>query len=1239
VSLSSPSGRTWEQAATPAAARLARKFEADWRASQRGDRPDPRAFLPEAAGEISGVLLALLRAELSLRRDAGESIALEDYRGRYPELGHEALVGLIYEEFCLREEAGERPDPREYQERFSDLSERLRRVFEIHGLVGTAPSTAFHLPTSASTPLPEVGQTIAGFYLVEELGRGAFARVFRAEERQLADRPVALKVARAGSREPQTLARLQHTHIVPVHSYRTDPATELHLLCMPYLGGVTLSRLLSDVKGQQARSGAELLAVLDRLEPALPVPAGHSAGRRALEQRTYVRAIAWWGARLAEALHHAHERGILHRDVKPSNVLVTGDGLPMLLDFNLAWETRIDDPDLEPAALGGTLAYMSPEHLEGLADGMAKDVDARADIYSLGVVLYEAMGARPFGLPKGASSVTDALLSSARERRAGAPKLRDRYPEVPPEFAAVVERCLAPEPGDRYASAADLAVDLQAVADDAALRYANEPIVSRTVRGFRRNRLRIAVAAALFIAPMIVASAWYNSKVRRDQLAGQLHSLIAEGNNQVKAENLEQAQTMFGAAEKLGSGSRDPVITDLTATARAQERLTKQRRNVRADADDFFTRAPSLRLRLLDFIGPAGDPSDDVEAALEPFYVMVSPDPDWTKSAELDLLDEGRRTRLVNEVNDLMFLWAIALDRLNTPELRKKAVEICERGVAFAKPSGPWEALHERCRARLEGSKVRPVTTPSDFSKAQSPRACFQWSALTGLEGRSRESIAWLDRATRLDPSDYWYHYYLAFRLHRERGDLDQALHHYEQAVTAGKDLFWARFGRAIVYEALGAWERALEDLQVASKAAQGSDIALTRLQFGVVHQSLGDEKAAREDYDAVVALAARNSEYRWAARFNLASLDFERGDLDGADARYKTLLQENPKDEGSRKGRALIALRSGRPRDADAQLSELAATSQKDADIFGLRAEARLALGQVADARADAETALRLDPTPMRERLLTRIVLAKGDIDELRLNRPDELDLLPVGGPALVANLRAVAARLKDRVKGPNVQTADLMNLAVILTALGDTREASATATKAVAHEPASIRARMLLARFEDRAGHTAAALDQVKAAVAIEPDDPRSLELRGLITLRSGSAEAGLVDLDRALARGGTSSIHASRALALMKVGRPDDAINAWSLALKADPDDPRAYLGRARVFLSRRVWTQALADLEKAVSTSGDRRAILAEIAREYARCLPSQPNRRERVIRLAERAGIDPKTVLTASKPQG
>lgn len=244
------SSRIWDDVSLPIVARLARRYETDWRGSP-GRRPEPRDYLPADPDLRPAALLALLRIDLDLRWGARERVAVEWYRDRYPELGSESLVALLYEEYCLREEAGESPEAAEYAARFPEVADTFREVLDIHGLVRPDQAPASRAPSQPTTPLPEVGQTIAGFRLIEELGRGAFARVFRAEERLLADRPVALKVTHAGSREPQTLARLQHTHIVPVYSYRTDPATGVHLLCMPYLGRITLAQVLGT-----RRSGA-----------------------------------------------------------------------------------------------------------------------------------------------------------------------------------------------------------------------------------------------------------------------------------------------------------------------------------------------------------------------------------------------------------------------------------------------------------------------------------------------------------------------------------------------------------------------------------------------------------------------------------------------------------------------------------------------------------------------------------------------------------------------------------------------------------------------------------------------------------------------------------------------------------------------------------------------------------------------------------------------------------------------
>src|SRR5262249_12776768 len=149
---------------------------------------------------------------------------------------------------------------------------------------------------------------------------------------------------------------------------------------------------------------------------------------------------------------HAHDQGVLHRDVKPSNVLVASDGMPMLLDFNLAREPIAEgDGTADSATLGGTIDYMAPEHLKALADDRPERVDGRSDIYGLGVVLYEAVtGRRPFPSPRRGSSVIEALLWAADERHRAAPRPRELEPDIPPALDAVIRYCLEPDPDHRY---------------------------------------------------------------------------------------------------------------------------------------------------------------------------------------------------------------------------------------------------------------------------------------------------------------------------------------------------------------------------------------------------------------------------------------------------------------------------------------------------------------------------------------------------------------------------------------------------------------------------------------------------------------------------------------------------------------------------------------------------------------------------------------------------------------------
>src|SRR5262249_7808720 len=138
--------------------------------------------------------------------------------------------------------------------------------------------------------------------------------------------------------------------------------------------GATAPRPLVESAGQPVRS--------------FPLP-------QQLDGRSYVDAILWLGARLAEGLAHAHERGILHRVLKPANGLMADDGQPLLLDFNLAEDIKLRSV-VSASLVGGTLAYMAPEHLEAFHTGR-RSVDARSDLYSLGIILFELLAGRhPF---------------------------------------------------------------------------------------------------------------------------------------------------------------------------------------------------------------------------------------------------------------------------------------------------------------------------------------------------------------------------------------------------------------------------------------------------------------------------------------------------------------------------------------------------------------------------------------------------------------------------------------------------------------------------------------------------------------------------------------------------------------------------------------------------------------------------------------------------------------------------
>jgi serine/threonine-protein kinase len=294
-----------------------------------------------------------------------------------------------------------------------------------------------------ATPLGLQFYSLGDYQLVGELARGGMGLVFRAWHGRL-KRHVALKLmlpnqldsasrVRRFRIEAEATARLEHPNIVPI--YEIGEVGGQHFLCMKLIQGETLGQVLA--RGRfEARRASEFVATL------------------------------------AQAVHYAHQRGVLHRDLKPGNILVDEFGQPQVTDFGLARLLERDPELTQPDAVLGTPAYMAPEQ----AAGRTKDLTVASDIYSLGVVLYEMLtGRTPFR-----ADTTLELLRQVRECEPPPPRRVDR--KIPRDLDTICRKCLRKEPERRYATA-------QALADDLRRFLRGEPVSARPVAPLTRAAL------------------------------------------------------------------------------------------------------------------------------------------------------------------------------------------------------------------------------------------------------------------------------------------------------------------------------------------------------------------------------------------------------------------------------------------------------------------------------------------------------------------------------------------------------------------------------------------------------------------------------------------------------------------------------------------------------------------------------------------------------------------------------
>ncbi len=943
------------------------------------------------------------------------------------------------------------------------------------------PPSARAATATAMAPFPRPGAAVAGFRLVLELGRGAFARVYLAEQADLAGRLVALKVTRdeGPDDEAQILARLQHAHIVPIHSVHADPATGLRLLCMPYLGGANLAEVLEAAGARRPEpqaTGRSLVEALDEVGRAASTPGppslnrprsarsvgpaavargrdatvvagpaigrtpsavrsvlgrylGAMVGRRIdpgadpagadaaagvergqparlfLRGASYIQAAVWIAARLAEALEHAHARGLLHRDLKPSNILIAADGTPMLLDFNLSAEAApaAEGEGAARAKLGGTLPYMAPEHLDAFNPRGSTPpgaVDQRADVYALGLILFEmAAGRHPFAEPPDGLPIVEVLKSMTAERRRGAPSARAINPEIPWSLDALLARCLDPDPARRYQAAGDLAEDLRRFLDDRPLRHAPEPSLrERAAKWLRRNPRATSASTVAALALVLIVG-----------LGGVL-ALVSGG--------------LEGAAARL------------------------RRR-------DFAAEFAACQLLLNTASGPEShlDPGiDRAERALGGYGLGRSAAGDWADHPLLSRLDPAERAAVREEAAELLML--VARARVARSADRPEPVRRAELEAAVARldlaervdprPSSALYADRARYRAAMgdangaEADRRRAAAIPS----ATARDLYLEGTKLLAAH-RADEAEPRLARAVAIDPRRFWAWFALGL-CHGDQRRWRDAAHDFSVCTVIEPDFAWAQLNRGLALakdgrlaEARAAYDRAL---------AISPDFAEARVDRGLACLELGDPVAAVADLGRALALGRRElgTMVAWADALSRLGRRAE------ADREFAALLARRPNDPDPRVARGFthlvddpaaavadfrralalaphharaplglaFASRAADPRGALGQADRALAADPKLGEALQLRAVLRARLGD--PAAIDDAAALESIPTPHRlyNAACALAILAqttgepRHDDDAIRLLRR----AVATGFPPATAAADADFERLRDR-------------------------------------------------------------------------------------------------------------------------------------------------------------------------------------------------------------------------------
>lgn len=692
--------------------------------------------------------------------------------------------------------------------------------------------------------------------------------------------------------ETRTLAQLQHTNIIPIYSIHQ--AGSFQAICMPYFGATTLADVLRDLRGRTSppESGRELVQILggrqrvhgvaegmDCINTAAPQPSSRfescpssgspawsqgaktTASLKMLERMPYVQAVLWIAQRLADGLAHAHERGILHRDLKPANILVSDEGQPILLDFNLAADTKLG-PSASAAFVGGTLPYTAPEHLEAF-QGKRRSVDQRSDLYALGIILYELLtGRHPYPVQRG--PLAEVLTRMIADRSGPLPEVRRWNKAVTPAVESIVRRCLEPEPERRYQSAEQLREDLQRHLDNLPLKHAPEPSLRERARKWIRRHPRltssttvgaVAVSLALLLGGLLL-----------------MHLSHLAQRDQDRADQLARLEAL-DAQKKLGG-----------------ELKTVQ----------FLLSRPDAERQQLD------EGLALCRHSLERYGVLETPP--WQEGPLVQALAPEDQRRLREDMGELLFLlarataWqaAAAKHPSHRQEQIVSALQLNDRAAAcFTPDEGPRALWLQRAYfTRLAGNEAEakrlqekaeqiPLPTPHDRY------LLFVFHQLD--QGQVREALAYLRETNRSTPNNFSVWLVLG-NCHAALGQKAEAAACYDLGISLWPKSHWAYFNRGLLHLEHGAYEIAVADFDQVLKLRPSFKDALFNRALAKIRLERFDE--AHADLTNLIERVQKGDKLPTRVFFVRARVRAKLGNKEGERQDFAEGLRREPSDE-----------------------------------------------------------------------------------------------------------------------------------------------------------------------------------------------------------------------------------------------------------------------------------------------------------------------------------------------------